>query len=108
MEPYNLSKFDLYHFDFYRFSSEHDWLDAGFDEWIGNAGAVSLVEWPEMAGDSLPPPDLSIALSFDGDETGSRRRVRLSAATTAGQSCLTTLQSQVAAGHPGGISFATG
>src|SRR5690606_25365406 len=42
VEPYNLSKFNLYHFDFYRLSSERAWLDAGFDEYLDGQGVVVI------------------------------------------------------------------
>lgn len=124
MEPYNLSKFDVYHFDFYRFSSEHDWRHAGFDEPIGDDAAVAIVEWPEMAGDDLPPPDLHLRLLFcdeghgngtdsggegdgDGDEGGNARRVQVRAATARGHAWLNDLRRAVTAGRLAGISCVT-
>ena len=64
VEPYNLPKFDLYHFDFYRFSSSDEWREAGLDEYFSGL-AVTLVEWPEMGGPGLPAPDLRIRLDPD-------------------------------------------
>jgi tRNA threonylcarbamoyladenosine biosynthesis protein TsaE len=91
LEPYNLSRFPIYHFDFYRFSSENEWRDAGFDECFRGDGAC-LVEWPELAGPDLPRPDLLLRLDFaDADGTGSARLVRLEAFGDAGQRCLSTL-----------------
>jgi tRNA threonylcarbamoyladenosine biosynthesis protein TsaE len=63
VEPYNASKFQVYHFDFYRFSNPADWSGAGFDEYF-DGHAVTLVEWPEHAEGHLPPPDLSITLAL--------------------------------------------
>ena len=60
-EPYNLSNFELYHFDFYRFGSSDEWRDLGFDELIGG-DVAAVVEWPELAGQGLPAPDLWIRL----------------------------------------------
>ena len=65
MEPYNLPNFDLYHFDFYRFSSENDWRDAGFDESMDDGRTAVVIEWPERAGDTLPSPDLWLRLAVD-------------------------------------------
>jgi tRNA threonylcarbamoyladenosine biosynthesis protein TsaE len=45
LEPYELSRFPVYHFDFYRFSAANEWRDAGFDEYFSGTG-VCLVEWP--------------------------------------------------------------
>jgi tRNA threonylcarbamoyladenosine biosynthesis protein TsaE len=92
LEPYNLLRFPVYHFDFYRFSSPDEWHEAGFDEYFRGDGAC-LVEWPELAGPSLPVPDLRIALAFDGEadasgERGGARVARLDAFDEAGQRCL--------------------
>ncbi|HYF58009.1 MAG TPA: tRNA (adenosine(37)-N6)-threonylcarbamoyltransferase complex ATPase subunit type 1 TsaE [Burkholderiaceae bacterium] len=96
LEPYNLPKFPVYHFDFYRFSSADEWRDAGFDEYFRGDGAC-LVEWPEMAGPSLPAPDLRITLGFpggrpvaEGDDPAAiaGRTVRLDAHGDAGRRCL--------------------
>jgi tRNA threonylcarbamoyladenosine biosynthesis protein TsaE len=62
MEPYNLAGLNIYHFDFYRFTASEEWREAGFDELIGAPDSVSLIEWPEMAGQSLAQPDLWIRL----------------------------------------------
>jgi len=91
LEPYNLLRFPIYHFDFYRFSSANEWRDAGFDEYFGSDGAC-LVEWPELAGPDLPRPDLRIRLDFaDGgaDTAGHRRTAVLEAFDEAGNRCLT-------------------
>lgn len=89
LEPYNLPSFPVYHFDFYRFSSADEWRDAGFEEYFRSDGAC-LVEWPELAGPSLPAPDLRIALAFDGEagDGGGARVARLDAFDEAGRRCL--------------------
>jgi tRNA threonylcarbamoyladenosine biosynthesis protein TsaE len=86
VELYPLSSLNLYHFDFYRFANEDEWLSAGFRDYF-NPDSACIVEWPERAGARLPPPDLSVALEFDG--TG--RRARLRAHTPAGSSWLSAL-----------------
>jgi len=69
----------LHHFDFYRFHDPREWIDAGFRETF-NGLNVSLVEWPEKAGDLLPPPDIEIVLSA----SGSGRSVSLRASSPIG------------------------
>jgi tRNA threonylcarbamoyladenosine biosynthesis protein TsaE len=86
VELYPLSSLNLYHFDFYRFADEDEWLSAGFRDYF-NPDSACIVEWPERAGGRLPPPDLSVALEFDG----AGRRVRLQAHTPAGSSWLSAL-----------------
>lgn len=86
VEPYNLPRFDLYHFDLYRFLSEDEWQEAGFDEYLGGDGIV-VVEWPEMGGARLPAPDLAIRLEADPDDDDARR-ARLHAFGDRGRACL--------------------
>ena len=86
VELYNLTKLDLYHFDFYRFNNPQEWLDAGFRDYFDH-GNICLVEWPERARDLLPVPDLKIALSMEGDG----RRLRIAAETEHGKRCLDRL-----------------
>jgi tRNA threonylcarbamoyladenosine biosynthesis protein TsaE len=95
LEPYELSSFPVYHFDFYRFSAANEWRDAGFDEYFAGTG-VCLVEWPELAGPDLPHPDLQVSLDFAADapdpdpdiDTESPRRAGLLAFSEAGRQCL--------------------
>ena len=69
MEPYILqhgaAPIHVYHFDFYRFNGSEEWREAGFDELIGAANSISLIEWPEMAAQSLGTPDLTLKLAIE-------------------------------------------
>lgn len=65
VELYVVSSLDLYHFDFYRFTDPREFTDAGLAEYFQGEG-VCLVEWPERAGDTLPPADLELRLGYDG------------------------------------------
>jgi tRNA threonylcarbamoyladenosine biosynthesis protein TsaE len=97
LEPYNLPRFPVYHFDFYRFSSTHEWRDAGFDEYFRGEGAC-LVEWPQLAGPDLPRPDLRVHLEIRAGEgpladqgcdgSDAPRRALLEAYDEAGRRCL--------------------
>lgn len=87
VELYNLSRYELYHFDFYRFTHENEWLNAGFDELIGSAGAVSLIEWPERGGEELPAPDLTVHLRYR-DDGASGRDALIAAFSPQGVACL--------------------
>ena len=79
VELYRLSRLHFYHFDFYRFKNEAEWLDSGFREFF-NAQSACVVEWPERAGGLLPPPSLAIRLEI----AGQGRRAWLSAPSPAG------------------------
>ena len=69
VEPYVISNLYFYHFDFYRFEDPEEWEDSGFRDYFRD-DSVCLIEWPEKAGATLPPPDLSMRLDVDG--TGRR------------------------------------
>jgi tRNA threonylcarbamoyladenosine biosynthesis protein TsaE len=86
VEVYVLSSLYLYHFDFYRFESPEEFLDAGLGEYF-NETAVCLVEWPERAEGCVPPSDLQLRLHH----AGFGRVLEALAATPQGQACLTAL-----------------
>jgi len=66
VEPYTLSRLNLYHFDFYRFKDRSEWLSSGFREHF-SPQSLCVVEWPERAGDAIARPDLEIHLDYSGD-----------------------------------------
>ena len=80
VELYSLSRLNLYHFDFYRFKDREEWVSSGFREHFGPE-SLCIVEWPEMAGGLLPPPDLHVTL--DISEPG--RRAGFLSHSTAGR-----------------------
>lgn len=71
VEPYRVSRLDLYHFDFYRFDKTTEWLSSGLREYF-RPDAVCIVEWPERAGALLPPPDLAVQLRYESASRGAR------------------------------------
>ena len=73
VEDYELPHLHLYHFDFYRFKDDKEWVSSGFREYFG-PDALCIVEWPERASGLLALPDLSIELQYSG--TGRVARVR--------------------------------
>ena len=83
VEPYTLGQLTVYHFDLYRFADPEEWDEAGFRDYF-NPLSLCLVEWPEQAGDLLPPPDIDIRISPQADG----RKASLIANTTAGMQCL--------------------
>ena len=87
VELYELSRLDLYHFDFYRFADPAELIESGLQEAF-NASNVCIVEWAERAAGLLPVADLEVDLQVaDGG-----RRARLSAHTEDGKRCLQQLQ----------------
>ena len=86
VEPYELSRLDLYHFDFYRFADRTEWLTSGLREYF-RPDAFCIVEWPEKTGSLLPPPDLCVALSYDGES----RQACIDSRSPAGAAWLSSL-----------------
>lgn len=71
VEPYVIEfnvkyRYDLYHFDLYRFNGEEEWEAAGFREYF-NPASICFVEWPEKAENLLPKPDVDIKMSVLGN-----------------------------------------
>ena len=111
VEVYDLSRLNLYHFDFYRFRDAQEWREAGFSDYFGGDD-VCLVEWPERVGDDLPSPDLDIFIAMVGGADGmatstddepradiiargtggtEERRAEIIARTAKGQRCVASL-----------------
>jgi len=85
MEPYRLAAGGAAaHLDFYRFADPHEWIDAGLRE-VYAAPGLKIAEWPDKAGDLLPPPDLRLTLEV-GDDGG--RSVTVEALTPLGLALL--------------------
>lgn len=85
VEPYPLEHGLALHLDLYRIAA------AGELEFLGlqdHAATLWLVEWPERGGDALPPADLHVFLSIEGQG----RRLSLQPGTAAGQVWLERLQ----------------
>ena len=63
---YQTSKFKLVHMDLYRLTGPDDLLTIGYPEYL-ETGAVVAVEWPERAGDLIPPDTLHVTFSLTDD-----------------------------------------
>ena len=87
VELYVVSKLNLYHFDFYRFGEPEEWQEAGFRD-LFNETNICLVEWPEKAGELLPPPDLTVTLQSTPTPG---RQAQITAQTARGRQMLSTL-----------------
>ncbi|MEW9806209.1 tRNA (adenosine(37)-N6)-threonylcarbamoyltransferase complex ATPase subunit type 1 TsaE [Mesorhizobium sp. ZMM04-5] len=55
----------LHHFDLYRLAAPSELDELGLDEML-SAGAA-LIEWPDRAGDRLPPDAVKLELTHDGE-----------------------------------------
>ena len=54
VNTYAITRFPVYHFDFYRLHDASELNEIGFDEYIGAEG-VCLIEWGTMFPSVLPP-----------------------------------------------------
>lgn len=67
VEPYKIDSKIIYHFDLYRLTDPEELEYIGIRDYFGQ-NAILLIEWPEYAGDLLPPADIICAIEIIGDE----------------------------------------
>lgn len=87
VEPYEFSRYDVYHFDFYRLTDPLELEYMGVQDYFQNR-SICLVEWSERAKDFLPDADITIAIQFVGEG----RRVELSGRSEAGRRILSKFE----------------
>ncbi len=80
IEPYQIGDWLICHADFYRLADPGELEYLGFDELLAE-GTTCFVEWPEKAGDYLPPADLTLWLRH----AGAARELTVGAATPRGE-----------------------
>jgi tRNA threonylcarbamoyladenosine biosynthesis protein TsaE len=68
----------LVHMDLYRMTGPDDLLTIGFPDYL-ESGAIVAIEWPERAGDLIPPDAVHVALTVLPDRTSRRIRIGTSA-----------------------------
>jgi tRNA threonylcarbamoyladenosine biosynthesis protein TsaE len=88
VEAYTPGGMSCLHVDLYRLQGPPQVDELGLRDYLG-ADCLLLVEWPEKGGAALPPADLDLILTYQGDF----RRARLAAATARGRSWLQMLSS---------------
>jgi N-acetylmuramate 1-kinase len=109
MQIYDGPGYPIVHADFYRIRRPEELFNLGWEEAI--EGAVTLVEWPERAGDLLGGDRLDIAFHLDAQRGpdcrapgGSRRSCSgRDGSTPIASSCRATLRSGLMSGlcrHP--------
>ncbi len=60
---YDAPRSPVYHLDLYRLERPSDLINIGWDE-IEASHALVIVEWPERAGDLIPPQHVPIDLEY--------------------------------------------
>jgi len=71
----------LYHLDLYRLTDEAELESFGYGQYLAPTDGVSVIEWPERAGDWLPDAYLLVRLEIAGPD---RRRITIEAVPAAG------------------------
>lgn len=56
-------RFPLYHMDLYRLSSEDEFIDLGFEEYMYGDG-LTVIEWPDRLGSLMPKNRLHLELTI--------------------------------------------
>lgn len=79
VEPYELSKWQVYHFDLYRLSDPEELEFMGIRDYFGDTSHC-LVEWPERGVGFLPEPDIDLTIAYVGEQ----REITLQANTDVG------------------------
>jgi tRNA threonylcarbamoyladenosine biosynthesis protein TsaE len=63
---YDALRSPVYHLDLYRIQRPSELVTIGWDE-ISMSHAIVIVEWPERAGDLIPPDHVPIDLEYAAD-----------------------------------------
>lgn len=84
----------VFHFDFYRLTSEDEISELGFEDYFQGTG-ICIAEWAERLGGLLPADRLTVTFAHSGDD---RRAITLTAQGSASESLLV----QIAGGDPTG------
>ncbi|MBB1453887.1 tRNA (adenosine(37)-N6)-threonylcarbamoyltransferase complex ATPase subunit type 1 TsaE [Pseudoalteromonas sp. SG43-5] len=89
VEPYELERANVYHFDLYRLGDPEELEYMGIRDYF-SADAICVVEWPEKGGELIPVPDLDITLSYVGNE----RKIVINSASERGIAIVEKLNNQ--------------
>lgn len=65
VEPYEFSRYNIYHFDLYRLSDPEEVEFLGVSDYLMPVN-LCLIEWPDKGGAAIPPADLLIELKISG------------------------------------------
>ena len=87
VEPYELERSSVYHFDLYRLAHPDELDYLGAEDYFA-AEALCLIEWPERGAGFLPTPDLELTLTVTSEAS---RQLQLRAQTLKGERAMARL-----------------
>ena len=87
VEPYELERGSVYHFDLYRLAHPDELDYLGAEDYFA-AEALCLIEWPERGAGFLPTPDLELTLTVTSEAS---RQLQLRAQTLKGERAMARL-----------------
>lgn len=83
VEPYELEKKAIFHFDLYRMAAADELSYLGLEDYFNATNRLCLVEWPEKGEGHLPAADLVVTLKYEADSLEGRT-VRVTAESDIG------------------------
>ena len=87
VEPHELERGSVYHFDLYRLAHPDELDYLGAEDYFA-AEALCLIEWPERGAGFLPTADLELTLTVTSEAS---RQVRVRAQTLKGEQAMARL-----------------
>jgi len=86
VEPYELTKWQVYHFDLYRLSDPEELEYMGIRDYFAD-NCCCFIEWPEKGRGMLANADITIEMAYSDEQ----RNITLSAKSDLGQQVLDSL-----------------
>jgi len=86
VEPYELTKWQVYHFDLYRLSDPEELEYMGIRDYFAD-NCCCFIEWPEKGRGMLANADITIEMAYSDEQ----RNITLSAISDLGQQVLDSL-----------------
>ncbi len=87
VEPYELERGLIYHFDLYRLGDPEELEYMGIRDYF-SAASICLIEWPQRGRGILPAPDIRVRI----EASGAGRTLQLASATALGEQMIQRAQ----------------
>ncbi|WP_372777188.1 tRNA (adenosine(37)-N6)-threonylcarbamoyltransferase complex ATPase subunit type 1 TsaE [Litorivivens sp.] len=87
VEPYELERGLIYHFDLYRLGDPEELEYMGIRDYF-SAASICLIEWPQRGRGFLPAPDIRVRI----EASGAGRTLQLASATALGEQMIQRAQ----------------